>query len=211
MAKKLINWEQRDRKRANQERREHSRGNFYGDERSHNLIHRNSVYCPSAGKHKMLFNSEGAARKFIEFNADEIEATYGSAPRYVYYCDVCMGWHTSSYNLPNGYQSKNRRMIGNVMKKKKGAIKYCKRILWLLDECIGSVESGVCSEVVCNYKLVKYDDVLYNGFKKRRNKVLNYFSDGKPEGQKEELLTSVKKFKKHVKNHMLSKYYVIKD
>lgn len=44
----------------------------------------------------MLFESEQAANRFMEFNADEIQEENGKAPVRAYYCDMCLGWHLTS-------------------------------------------------------------------------------------------------------------------
>ena len=52
------------------------------------------VYCPGAGRPKMLFESEAKAKRCIEFNKDEPEFT-GRTLR-AYHCDCCGGWHITS-------------------------------------------------------------------------------------------------------------------
>lgn len=54
-------------------------------------------FCPDCGKMKIVFDSEGAANKFIEYNSEEIknEGGRGYAPTHAYYCDVCCGWHVT--------------------------------------------------------------------------------------------------------------------
>lgn len=44
----------------------------------------------------MLFESEQAANRFMEFNAEEIQEENGKAPVRAYYCDMCLGWHLTS-------------------------------------------------------------------------------------------------------------------
>lgn len=37
----------------------------------------------------MVFETEGSALKFIQYNSDEIMASNGHAPTSAYYCDLC--------------------------------------------------------------------------------------------------------------------------
>lgn len=198
----------RDEKKSKEEHREHGRGNFIGDvrEKRSRHHHSNSVYCPCAGKHKMLFDSEGSALRFIEFNSDNIEAEYGSAPRYVYYCDVCMGWHTSSKKLPSWYKSKTRRIIGAAMDRSKVGIRYCESMVRWLDNYISDIKSGVCDYDIDEIPLGNKDAAIYNGFAKRHGQVVAYFRDGMPEERKDNLIKSLRKYKTHVEKHMLERY-----
>lgn len=54
------------------------------------------VYCVSAGKQKIKFDSEEAAIRFIKFNGNEIKNENGYAPRRAYYCPNCGSWHVTS-------------------------------------------------------------------------------------------------------------------
>ena len=86
---------------------------------SHYTHHKNSVLCPNCGRHKMLFGSEDAAQRFIEFNADDIEARTGTAPRYAYYCDLCCGWHLSSTFYESPKKTRLRRSIDKHIREKR--------------------------------------------------------------------------------------------
>ena len=57
---------------------------------------RNLVYCPSAKKHKQLFQSEKEAMAFIKYNSEEIKEATGKDIGRCYYCDFCLGWHITS-------------------------------------------------------------------------------------------------------------------
>ena len=54
------------------------------------------VFCPSARKQKIKFDSEEAAKRFINWNGKEILEENGYAPRRAYYCPACGGWHVTS-------------------------------------------------------------------------------------------------------------------
>lgn len=51
----------------------------------------NRIMCPDCKRAKMLFETEAKAKRFIEYNGDEID-TGGKPPR-AYYCSACGGWH----------------------------------------------------------------------------------------------------------------------
>ena len=204
--KTLEGWKFRDTIRAKQPRREHGKGNFVGDVREKKKIKpRNSVFCPAAGKHKMLFMSKGEALRFIEYNADDIERENGSAPRYTYYCDICCGWHISSHRLPNGYKSKARQAIGEVLKNMNG-LQYCKRVLKWLKSDIESVEKGDYFLLQGNLPTEVHDKNVWNGFLKRHNRVVAYFGGSMNEVERDELLNSLRKYRVHVEKYILQKF-----
>lgn len=62
---------------------------------------KNRYFCVDANKPKILFKSEGAAKRFIEYNAEEILEEEGRAPVRVYYCIACAGWHVTSQKEPD--------------------------------------------------------------------------------------------------------------
>lgn len=84
---------------------------------------KNRYFCVDAGRVKMLFDSEGAAKRFIQFNAD---AMNGKKPARSYYCIACGGWHLTSApeKIPN-FKSKveryfeNHKVIEDPIKEKK--------------------------------------------------------------------------------------------
>lgn len=53
-------------------------------------------FCPDCGRVKAVFDTEKAAKMFIEYNGDDIMANGGYVPTRVYYCDLCCGWHVTS-------------------------------------------------------------------------------------------------------------------
>jgi len=65
---------------------------------------RNLIFCPECHRSKMLFQSEKKALNCIRFNAEEIARSNprGIAPKRVYYCIACGGWHLTSMSAnPN--------------------------------------------------------------------------------------------------------------
>ena len=56
---------------------------------------KNRIYCASSGKSKLLFATEKKALTYLKFNYDEILQENGIAPIRAYYCECCMGWHTT--------------------------------------------------------------------------------------------------------------------
>ena len=54
------------------------------------------VYCPSANRQKLLFETERKALNFIRYNGDTIEKESGYRPIRAYYCHCCGGYHTTS-------------------------------------------------------------------------------------------------------------------
>lgn len=57
---------------------------------------KNRYFCQDARRIKMLFETEGAAKRFIQFNAEEILEEEGKAPVRAYFCISCAGWHLTS-------------------------------------------------------------------------------------------------------------------
>ena len=56
---------------------------------------KNRVFCTNAARPKMLFKTQSKADNFIRYNAAEIEAASGVAPRRSYWCPACGGWHVT--------------------------------------------------------------------------------------------------------------------
>ena len=54
------------------------------------------VFCPSANRQKLLFETERKALNFIRYNGDVIEKESGYRPIRAYYCACCGGYHTTS-------------------------------------------------------------------------------------------------------------------
>lgn len=69
----------------------------------------NRVMCPTAKKMKQLFETEGEAKTFIKFNAENL--AYGSDRLRVYWCDSCAGFHISSKEWRKSYEGMTDRLI----------------------------------------------------------------------------------------------------
>lgn len=54
------------------------------------------VFCPCAGKMKLLFETREKAQRYISFNADTIREQTGYSPSRTYFCRGCGGWHVTS-------------------------------------------------------------------------------------------------------------------
>ena len=57
---------------------------------------KNQYFCRDCQRQKMRFQTEKEALRFIDFNADEIEAETGKRPIRAYYCSSCAAWHITS-------------------------------------------------------------------------------------------------------------------
>lgn len=66
------------------------------------------VFCPFAGKPKMLFGSESKAMRFLEFNAGDIEGGEKLRP---YYCVCCGGWHLTHKEPSRWYDREIKRVV----------------------------------------------------------------------------------------------------
>ena len=79
------------------------------------------VLCPDCGRMKVVFESEKAALKFIEYNTEEILEHGGYAPKRVYYCDLCCGWHITGHKQ-HKYKTRNRQALDRCieMEREKG-------------------------------------------------------------------------------------------
>lgn len=75
---------------------------------------KNRRFCPDCGRVKMVFETEGSALKFIQFNGDEIMASNGHAPTRAYYCDLCCGWHITSHQTHVG-KNRSRKQLEDLM------------------------------------------------------------------------------------------------
>lgn len=76
------------------------------------------VYCQDCGRHKLNFESEKKANTFIKFNSEDIEEESGYAPKRVYYCISCGGWHLTSNEQALQSKSRSERMIERYEKDK---------------------------------------------------------------------------------------------
>lgn len=62
---------------------------------------KNRIYCPACNKHKLLFETEDKALRFIKFNSDAMLEETGVAPIRAYFCAACGGFHvTHQEKLP---------------------------------------------------------------------------------------------------------------
>lgn len=66
------------------------------------------IFCPDAGKTKMVFETEKKAMTFIKFNADEIKAESGYSPTRAYYCVSCGGYHLTSKKDSTYFQDRDK-------------------------------------------------------------------------------------------------------
>ena len=57
---------------------------------------KNQYFCRDCQRQKMIFQTEKEALRFIDFNADEIEAETGKRPIRAYFCSSCAAWHITS-------------------------------------------------------------------------------------------------------------------
>lgn len=73
---------------------------------------KNRIFCNECGRKKLLFETEGKAKTFIKYNAEEIEERNGFAPNRTYYCESCGGWHvTHKENRPEFTSTPTQRAI----------------------------------------------------------------------------------------------------
>lgn len=79
------------------------------------------VLCPDCGRMKVVFESEKAALKFIEYNTEDILKRGGYAPKRVYYCDLCCGWHITGQKQ-HIYKTRKRQALDRCieMEREKG-------------------------------------------------------------------------------------------
>lgn len=79
---------------------------------------KNRIYCRLCGRKKLLFESEKKALNFIKFNSDEIFHETGKRPTRAYYCEVCGGYHVTSFSQPRKVYDKTERVIEMYNKEK---------------------------------------------------------------------------------------------
>lgn len=73
------------------------------------------VFCPSARKQKIKFDSEEAAKRFINWNGKEILEENGYAPRRAYYCPACGGWHVTSSSRKTNNTVIDRELSNKIL------------------------------------------------------------------------------------------------
>lgn len=56
----------------------------------------NRVFCFSAGRQKLQFDTRDRAMRFLEYNAEKIGEETGKYPCRAYYCKCCCCWHVTS-------------------------------------------------------------------------------------------------------------------
>lgn len=96
---------------------------------------KNRYFCVDAGRAKMLFKSEGSAKRFMEFNSDDIEEKGGRIPVRAYFCVACGGWHITSQpedskrkSKTEKYFEKNELIID--------AVKHKNKLIEEVEECM---------------------------------------------------------------------------
>lgn len=69
---------------------------------------KNRIICPDCGKAKLLFETEAKAKRFIEFNGNEIPVPGGGELK-PYYCPACCGYHIThkAHKEVYDYQTSN--------------------------------------------------------------------------------------------------------
>lgn len=75
---------------------------------------KHKIFCIGCNRSKILFDSEGAAKRFIEFNVNEFD---GKAPTRAYYCKFCCGWHVTSRSedIATHYEQKDEAVIDALL------------------------------------------------------------------------------------------------
>lgn len=82
---------------------------------------KNLKYCVDCHKPKLSFETEEKAKRFIEFNSDEIDS--GGNELRPYYCPTCCAWHVSKKRFSVRYSTKTNQMIDAYNEdKKKGKV-----------------------------------------------------------------------------------------
>jgi len=76
---------------------------------------KNRVFCPFAGKPKMLFETEKKAERFLKFNAGDIDGGELLRP---YYCVCCGGWHLT-HRKPSYWYGKQIKAVVKAYRRKK--------------------------------------------------------------------------------------------
>lgn len=119
---------------------------------------KNRYFCQDARRTKMLFETEGSAKRFIQFNAEEILEEEGKAPVRAYFCISCAGWHvTSKSEEEHRYKSRIERYFeGRDIITKKDGNK-------LLEESIEQLTNAMVTFITAKDDLEKSKAVLnYN-------------------------------------------------
>ena len=64
-------------------------------------------YCFDALRSKMFFETEEEAKKFIEWNAEDMYNSTGYRPVRTYYCQSCQGWHVTKHGNESFFRERN--------------------------------------------------------------------------------------------------------
>lgn len=108
-------------------------------------------FCQDCGRMKTVFDSEGAAKRFIEYNSEDIEKSGGYAPKRVYYCDLCCGWHVTSH-IKHDQKSNYRKRVDAIiemqraqaeLKKKRKAKPNKSAVTPFMSEAMRKVEAAI--------------------------------------------------------------------
>jgi len=75
------------------------------------------IVCPDCGKPKMQFETESAAKRFIQFNGKEL--TNDTSKLRVYYCQSCCCYHITS-KKKNPYQKLNTAKLLDAYHEEQG-------------------------------------------------------------------------------------------
>ena len=74
---------------------------------------KNRIYCRECGRQKIVFETEKKAKRFIDFNGEEIAKETGRKPVRVYYCECCGGYHVTS----SQHERKHYNRVEDVIEK----------------------------------------------------------------------------------------------
>ena len=97
---------------------------------------KNKYFCVDAGRAKMLFQSEGAAKRFIQFNAEEILEEEGKAPIRAYHCIACGGWHVTSQPEPDRRRKSKTERYFETHELILDAVKHKNKIINEVNDCV---------------------------------------------------------------------------
>ena len=91
------------------------------------------VMCPDCRRQKMQFETESAAKRFIEFNGSDI--TEHPENLRVYYCPSCCCYHISSKKHNRWYDSNTNRLI-KAYKTDVALLKTEKKVIKLIRDVV---------------------------------------------------------------------------
>jgi hypothetical protein len=155
---------------------------------------KNRVFCFDCGKHKMLFESENKANRFIQFNSEEIESENGYAPNRSYYCIACAGWHVTHKQDNIVEQSRTERVLKqydqykqerkerqrlaqikakDIQQELQRIFDSVEKLMALIETAIGQGNIEECSKPLNNAFEELEKTNAFAGSKKRKKKLLN--------------------------------------